>query len=52
MDHARGPPRQKRHVQSVKYQLRGERDGLEAARSLLNERRPGAAGIPVAGLHR
>src|ERR1700722_13400688 len=27
VDHARGPPRQKRHVQSVKYQLRGERGG-------------------------
>ena len=31
MDHARGPPRQKRHVQSVKHQLRGERGGHRPA---------------------
>src|SRR6202140_1078215 len=31
MDHARGPPRQKRHVQSVNYQLRGGRGGHRPA---------------------
>ena len=31
MDHARGPSRQKRHVQSVKHQWRGERGGHRPA---------------------
>ena len=31
MDHACGPPRRERHVQSVEHQLRGERGGHRPA---------------------